>query len=407
MGNFITSGPNEALIVSGGGRQYKVIVGGTKFVWTCTQQAEFLSLEIRTLDVESVRVLTSLGVAVNVVAVAQVRVGDTEDDIRRASNQFLGIEQNEIKKTLTQTLEGHQRSIVGELTVEEMYKDRHKFAALVAANVTEDLKRMGMKLISYTIKDVNDEHGYLNSLGQKRIAEVKKDADISVAITDRDCQSRIAEAQQEQETAKNIANSEMEKSKRDFELAKNRFDQEVNTLRAESELAKKLQETKTQQQIQQELQEIKVVERKKKQIEVQQQENTRQEIELQHKQVLPAKYELLQTETVSEANRLRFIRQGEADALTTRVLAQADAAVTKAKGQAEYVTVSSKAEAFKQFGEAAVIEQMISMIPKVTNAISTELSKVGGIVFITDSTDTGEPLAIETGDKKGKSRSTK
>jgi len=291
---------------------------------------------------------------------------------------------------------------VGELTVEEMYKDRHKFAALVKDNVTADLKRMGMELVSYTIKDVFDEHGYLNNLGQKRIAEVKKDADIAIANTEKVAQSEIAAAQQEKEVAKNNANSEIEKSKRDFELAKNKFDQEINTLRAEAGLAKQLQETKTQQQIQQELQEIKVVERKK-QIEVQEQENKRQDLELQHSVNLPAKFEGQKTETMAEAQRLKYIRQGEADATATRSLAQASAAVTVAQGQAESRSVSLKAEAFKQFGEAAVIEQMISMIPKVTSAITNEIAKVGGIVFINDYAE-DENLALETVDKKGKKK---
>jgi len=399
MGNFATSGPNEALIVSGGSREFKVIVGGTRFIWSCTQQAAYLSLEIRTLDVDSAKVLTSLGVPVSVVGIAQVQVSVA--DIRSAATQFLGVSEEDIKKTLTQTLEGHQRAIVGDLTVEEMYKDRHKFAALVKDNVTADLKRMGMELVSYTIRDVYDENGYLNNLGQKRIAEVKKDADIIIANTERDAQSKIAAAQQEKEVAKNNAFSEIEKGKRDFELQKNKFDQEVSTLRAESELAKQLQETKTQQQIKQELEEIKVVERRK-QIEVQEQENKRQDLELKHSVNLPAQFEGQKTETLAEAQRLKYIRQGEADSFATTSLAQAEAAVTIAKGQAESRTVSLKAEAFKQFGEAAVIEQMIAMIPKVTSAITNEISKVGGIIFINDYIEDEQNLALETVDKKGK-----
>jgi len=402
MGNFATSGPNEALIISGGSREFKVVVGGTRFIWSCTQQAAYLSLEIRTLDVDSAKVLTSLGVPVSVVGIAQVQVSVA--DIRSAATQFLGVSEMDIKKTLTQTLEGHQRAIVGDLTVEEMYKDRHKFAALVKDNVTADLKRMGMELVSYTIRDLYDENGYLNNLGQKRIAEVKKDADIIIANTERDAQSKIAAAQQEKEVAKNSAYSEIEKSKRDFELAKNRFDQEVSTLRAESELAKQLQETKTQQQIKQELEEIKLVERKK-QIEVQEQENKRQDLELKHSVNLPAQFEGQKTETLAEAQRLKYIRQGEADSFATTSLAQAEAAVTIAKGQAESRTVSLKAEAFKQFGEAAVIEQMIAMIPKVTNAITNELSKVGGIIFINDYIEDEQNLALEPVDKKGKKTS--
>jgi len=108
------------------------------------------------------------------------------------------------------------------------------------------------------------------------------------------------------------------------------------------------------------------------------------------------------TEILAEAQRLKYIRQGEADSFATTSLAQAEAAVTIAKGQAESRTVSLKAEAFKQFGEAAVIEQMISMIPKVTNAITNELVKVGGIIFINDYIEDEQNLALETVDKKGK-----
>jgi len=98
MGNFVTSGPNQAIIISGRRKDFEVIVGGTQFVWNCTQRASFLSLEIHTLDVESNKVLTSLGVAVSVVGVAQVKVGEQEIDIRTAANQFLDNLEDDIKK---------------------------------------------------------------------------------------------------------------------------------------------------------------------------------------------------------------------------------------------------------------------------------------------------------------------
>merc|ERR1712223_1525585 len=127
---------------------------------------------------------TAQGVPLTVTGVAQVKIMKNADLLQTASEQFLGKKEHEIKSTVLQTLEGHLRAILGTLTVEEVYKDRDQFASLVREVAAPDVGRMGIEVLSFTIKDDNDT--YLASLGKAQTAAVKRDAEIGVAQANRD-----------------------------------------------------------------------------------------------------------------------------------------------------------------------------------------------------------------------------
>ena len=181
MGVIQTVGPNEALIRSGGGEMPKVVVGGRTFVMPVFHRAQRLSLHVMTLHVMTDNVYTGEGVAVSVDGVAQVKVARSEEAIRTASQQFLGKTEMEILDVPLQTLEGHQRAILGTLTVEEIYRDREKFASQVRSVASPDLAGMGLEIVSFTIRDIKDPGGYLDALGVRRTAEVRRDATIGEA----------------------------------------------------------------------------------------------------------------------------------------------------------------------------------------------------------------------------------
>ena len=184
MAGFHTTGPNQALIVSGGGREPKVVVGGRIFVIPLLQRVQTLSLEVMTLTPSTNRVYTKEGVAVSVDGVAQVKV--KAGAILQAAQQFLGKRLTEIEEVALQTLEGNQRAILGTMTVEEIYQDREGFATRVLEVGSADMDNMGLEIVSYTIRDIQDEQGYLEALGIPRTAEVKRDAAIAQAEADRD-----------------------------------------------------------------------------------------------------------------------------------------------------------------------------------------------------------------------------
>ena len=223
------AGPNEALVRSGGGSQPKITVGGRVIVIPIFFKAQNLSLEVMTLAVETGKVYTKEGVAVTVDGVAQVKVARSEEAIRTAAQQFAGKAQREIAEVALQTLEGAQRAILGTMTVEGIYQDRESFAQSVGEVAEPHMANMGLEIVSFTIRDIRDDMGYLDALGRKRTAEVTRDAEIGEAEATRDASIRRAEAQRDarvveaaanrdQETAKYDAETRIAESERDFKV---------------------------------------------------------------------------------------------------------------------------------------------------------------------------------------------
>ncbi|KAH0818853.1 hypothetical protein GEV33_003938 [Tenebrio molitor] len=249
-----------------------------------------------------VGVETAQGVPLTVTGVAQCKIMKADELLCTASEQFLGKSVKEIKSTILQTLEGHLRAILGTLTVEEVYRDRDQFAALVREVAAPDVGRMGIEILSFTIKDVYDEVQYLTSLGKAQTAMVKRDADAGVAEANRDAGIREAECQKSAMDVKYSTDTKIEDNSRMFKLQKANFNQEINTAKAEAQLAYELQAAKIRQKIRNEEIQIDVVERKK-QIEVEAQEVLRKERELNATVRLPAEAESYRVQMIAEGKR--------------------------------------------------------------------------------------------------------
>lgn len=294
---FVTCGPNEALVVSGCCHRKPLLVpGGRAFVWPGIQYVQRISLNVMTLKVTSTHVNSVQGVPISVTGIAQVKIqGQNEEMLLAACEQFLGKTEDEIQQVALETLEGHQRAIMGSMTVEEIYKDRKKFSKQVFEVASSDLVNMGITVVSYTLKDIRDDEGYLKALGMARTAEVKRDARIGEADAKRDAQIKEAMAEEQRMAARLLNDAEIAKSKRDFELKKAAYDVEVHTKKAEAELAYELQAAKTKQRIKDEQMQIKVVERTQE-ILVQEQEIQRRERELDSTVRRPAEAEKFRLE---------------------------------------------------------------------------------------------------------------
>lgn len=195
-----------------------------------------------TVVIESPRVYTQQGVPISVTGIAQVKIqGQNADMLRAACEQFLNKSEEEIMNVARETLEGHQRAIMASMTVEEIYKNRKKFSKKVFEVASSDLVDMGFTVVSYTIKDISDEEGYLAALGQARTAEVKRDARIGEAQARRDALIKEAVAVEEKQSAEFANKTEIAKAQRDFEVKKASYDAEVFSKKAEAELATELQ----------------------------------------------------------------------------------------------------------------------------------------------------------------------
>merc|ERR1719500_1183406 len=295
---IVTCGPNESLVVSGMGygeidpdtkeyRPFVVMGGGRAIVCPCLQTIQRITLNTMTLEVFSPRVYTSQGVPISVTGIAQVKInGANEDMIIAACEQFGDKSDDEVTNICLETMEGHQRAIMGNMTVEQIYRDRKTFSTKVFEVASVDLHALGIQVISYTIKGINDEVDYLHSLGQTRTAQVKRDALIGEAEAKKESTIAEAKASEQAMEAKFTNDTMVAQAKRDFELKKATYDTEVNTAKAEAEMAYQLQASKVNARIK---------------------EEEMQEKELNSKVRAPAEAEKYRLEKIAEAEKSRTV----------------------------------------------------------------------------------------------------
>ncbi len=397
-------GPNQVMVISGRKQRvrradgqtdltgFRIRKGGGSFIFPLLERVDVLSLEVMTLDFTTPEVYTKPGVPIVVDGVAQVKIKGDESSIRTAAEQFLGKTVEEIKQIALQTVEGHLRAIIGTLTVEEIYRNRDQFASSVQEVAVSDLANMGLQIVSFTLKDIRDSHGYLEALGKPKTAEVKRDAVIAQAEADRDAAIKSAQARQAGEIAKFEAETRIAEASRDYQSKKAEFDAAVNLKRAEADLAYDIQKNKTSQALKKEEVQIAVVE-KEQQIVVQEREIQRREKELEAtvKRQADAERYRVETEAAALKTRAEQVARGEAEATRQKGLAQAD--VTKAtgtaeseiialKGGAEAEAMKKKADSFKEYNQAAVLQILLTALPEIAKAVAEPLSKTDRITLV-------------------------
>src|SRR5712671_6535603 len=421
-GRYTKVGPNQVLVVSGRkhtyrdpdgtvqARGFRIVKGGGTFVIPVVEKVDLLSLELLTIDVQTPEVYTSKGVPVRVDGVAQIKVKGDDISIATAAEQFLSKGVDDIKNIATQTLEGHLRAILGTMTVEDIYQNRDAFASKVQEVAAGDMANMGLTIVSFTIRDIRDGQGYLEALGRPRIAQVKRDAQIAQAEADRDAMIRSAQATQAGQEAKFLADTKIAEAQRDYQSNVAQYQAAVNQKKAEADLAYDLQKYKTGQLVKAEEVQVNIIE-KQKQIELQQQEILRRQRELEATVQKPADAERYKVETLATATKFQLETEaagaasaakakgfaaadvakatGIAEAEANKARGLAEAAVIEAQGKATASAMRAKAESFKQYNEAAVIEMIVRVLPEVAGRISEPLAKMEKMVIINSGSGPG------------------
>ncbi len=401
---YVKVGPNEVLVISGRRRKireadgsvstvgFRITKGGGAFVWPIVEKYDILSLELMTIDVKTPEVYTVTGVPILVDGVAQIKVKGDDVSISTAAEQFLSMSQEQIEGIARQTLEGHLRAIVGTLTVEDIYKNRDAFAQRVQEVAAGDLANMGLGIVSFTLRDIRDNQGYLDALGKPRTAQVKRDAIIAQAEADRDATIKSAQANQAGQEAKFAADTKIAEANRDYQMKVAEYTAAVNLKKAEADLAYDLQKNKTNQAVKAEEIQILVVE-KQKMIDVQEKEILRKQKELEATVSRPADAERYRVQTLAEAEKFRIqteamgqaeakrqIGIGEADANKARGLAEADVILAQGKATAE--AMQKKADAWRAYNEAAILQLFLENAPAIAKAIAEPLAKTEKIVVV-------------------------
>ena len=391
------AGPHEALVVYGF-RGTRIIKGRGAVIFPVVETHKLLSLELMSFDVAPDKeVYTRQGVAVTVEAVAQLKVKSDPESIQTAAEQFLTKTPQEREGFIRLVMEGHLRGIIGQLTVEEIVKEPEMVGDRMRSNCAADLNKMGLEVISFTIKEVRDKNEYIANMGRPDIARVKKDADVAAAEAERDTAIKRAEALREAAIAKARADQErvmaetlsltaQAEAQRDLETKRALFTEAVKKQQAQADKIYEIQTNIMQQQVIAEAVKIRQIE-KEQEIRVQEAEIQRRERELIATVLKQAEIERQRIETLAEAERIRIIREAEGRASAIQTQGEAEADIIYRKGEAEAKAMTIKAEAYQEWNQSAVVDKLITGMPEVVRALSEPLSKVDKITIVSTGGD--------------------
>jgi flotillin len=385
-------GPNEALIRYGlGGTE--VYTGKGALIIPMVQTCRELSLELMSFDVAPQQNLyTKQGVAVTVEAVAQIKVKNDQLSILTSAEQFLTKQPEQREALIRLVMEGHLRGIIGQLTVEQIVKEPEMVGDRMRSTCADDMSKMGLEVVSFTIKEVRDKNEYITNMGRPDVARIKRDAEVASAEAERDIAIKRAEAQraaavakaqadQERVAAETASLAKQAEAERDLDVKKASFLEATKRAQAQADKAYEIETNIKQQQVIAEAVRVQQVEREA-QVKVQEAEIARRERELIATVLKQAEIERQRIETLASAERQRLMSEAEGRAAATRAQGEAEAEIIFKKGEAEAKAMNIKAEAFQEYNQAAVVDKLITGLPDVVRALSEPLSKVDKVTIV-------------------------
>jgi flotillin len=373
---YKVAGANEAIIVAGargakvrdehgkvasapGDKGVKVVVGGGTIVMPLLNRVGRLKLTARQINVQLSDAVTSQGIKVQVQGVATFKIGRDVESLRNAAERFLDAKPEQVDSIVKNVLEGSLRSIVGTLTIEELIRDRQKLLQQVQDAAKGDLATSGLQIDAFTIQSFSDESNYIELLGQQSVSTITRDARMVKATTDQEAAVREAESMQIKINAG-----------RDVALREAETKTQVAAAQARADQAGPLAQAEAQQEV------------VRKQTELAQLEADRKEKELLSSTVKPAAAEAQAVIARAEGDKRARIASAEADAETTRLEGGAEAAIVLTKGEAEAKALAMRADAYKQFNEAAIIQTVLAALPDIVRAAAEPMGHIDSLTVM-------------------------
>ena len=376
--------PDQALIISGLGKQ-KAIVGKAGFAIPFLQRVDCLPLTLIQIDVKAARIPTEEYINVNIDAVANVQVDPTKIDV--AAKNFLNKPEVYIRDTVREVLEGNTREIIGQMKLASLATKRDEFATKVQENVTDDMSRIGMKVVNFTVQNFTDDNHAIEDLGIDNLAQIQKNAKIAKAQAERDVEVETAKAEQEANKARVEANKQIADQDKDLALKQAANKAESDTAKAKADAAFEIQKQVQQKTINQNQVEAETA-RAEKQLALKEKEIALRERELDATVKKKADADRYAVEQAAEAEKTRRAKEAEAkriemeqEAEGVRAKGKAVADSIRAQKLAEAEGVLKLAEAQKKMGEASIIEMVVNKLPEIAKEIATPLGNVDSITM--------------------------
>ena len=403
---WVKASPDVALILSGWRATPRTLVGQGGVKIPLLERVDKLYLGQVTVDIQTKQsVPTNDFINVMVDAVAKVSVDDSDEARLLASKNFLNLAPAQIANQLRDSLEGNMREIVGTLSLKEISTNRDSFSDQVKAAAAEDMKRLGIRVISCNIQNITDETGLITDLGADNTAKIRKDASIAKALADRDVAVKQAEAAKEANDAKVKAELEIAQRQNELNIRRAELKKESDIKRAEADAAYAIQEQEQRKAIETATVDAEIAKAtreealRKQQVAVREQElaaevqkkadadkyeiSKQAEAELARRQ-RESEARLYEQQRDAEAQRAqaeakKFAMEQEAAGIAAKAQAEADA--IRLKGEAEALAMDKKAEALKKYGKAAMAQMAIEILPKVAAEVAKPLGTIDKVTI--------------------------
>lgn len=402
MGNIQISGPNEIKVISGGwfsGENQKYINAGWGFQWWWVSETSSMNMNVITLNPRCTDCETIDGVPITVTGVAQLRVmyepnnpdkKSQKETLRRACQNFIGLPRREVEEILKSTLEGHLRGIIGSMSVEGIYQAREELADAVEETAALDLARMGIEILNFVLKDIQDSDEYITSLGCTKIADVNKTAKIGDIVADRDAVLVETECEMDIFGVTSKAEIEIQAAEVVYKVMKANCDRQINSAKAESKLAYDIEHAIQMQTVRDLELEADVI-AKRILTDVEKSEVIRRDRELEATQRKPAEFQAKKISLIAEGGLEAQNLVTFANAARIRLVGAAEADAIWKVGEATAKGMEMKADAMAEFQRAAMVNMILEAMPRIAAQLCEPLQDVCEIVL----TGAGNPVEIE------------
>lgn len=407
MTGYVKSPSDTAYIISGLKKEPKYVIGRSSIRIPFLQRMDKLMLKMISVDVKTEdSVPTNDYINVNIDSAVKVKVSSDPAKMKIAASNFLNKNEEYIRSSVVDVLQGNVREIIGQMKLEEIVQDRKKFADKVQENAAPDMAKMGLDIVSFNVQNVTDNGNVIENLGIDRVVSISKSAQISRAESERDIAVAKASAEKQANDARVEAETAIAEQNNALEIKKQELKKQSDIKKAEADAAYEIQEQEQRKTIEIATADANIA-KQEKEAEIKEKEIAVKEKSLDaevKKQADAEKYARMQkadadkyeAEQRAEAEKITKMKeaeaakaQGVAEAEATKAKGMAEAETIRAKGMAEAEAMEKKADAMAKYGKAAMTEMIIKVLPQMAEAIAKPLESIDKVSIIGGAGDSG------------------
>jgi len=404
---YVKAPTDTAVIISGLKKEPKYVIGRSSIKIPFLQRTDKLTLKMISVDVKTEEsVPTNDYINVNIDSAVKVKVSMDPEKMKLAASNFLNKNEDYIRNSVVDVLQGNVREIIGQMKLEEIVQDRKKFADKVQENAAPDMAKMGLDIVSFNVQNVTDNGNVIENLGIDRVVSISKSAQISRAESERDIAVAKANAEKEANDAKVASETAIAEQNNALEIKKQELKKQSDIKKAEADAAYEIQEQEQRKTIEIATADANIA-KQEKEAEIKEKEIAVREKSLDaevKKQADAEKYARIQkadadkyeAEQKAEAEKITKMKeaeaakaQGIAEAEATKAKGMAEAETIRAKGMAEAEAMEKKADAMAKYGKAAMTEMIIKILPQMAEAIAKPLESIDKVSIIGGAGDSG------------------